>query len=165
MHYRQLSMGAISLISGLNSGLDLGLWLLNLVFCEQWMAWLCLRTGLSEHFLFTNMISAIIWYWSLILFVLGTFKQVPHNVRGLSQKVVDLCYNTRLCIRNFLKCVWYFYIHFINILYKYGWNHSLNNKAMNVCFTVCQRVQSTSQIILLNFQRGMVKCFVYTSFI
>ena len=87
------------------------------------------------------------------------------DIRGLSQKVVDFCYNTRLCIRNSLKCVWYFYIHFINILYKYGWNHTLNNKVMNVCLTMCQRVRSTTQIILPYFQRGVVKCFDYTPFI
>ena len=86
-------------------------------------------------------------------------------IRGLSQKVVDFRYNTRLCIRNSLKCVWYFYIHFINILYKYGWNHTLNNKVINVCLTMCQRVRSTTQIILPYFQRGVVKCFDYTPFI
>ena len=86
-------------------------------------------------------------------------------LRGLSQKVVDFCYNTRLCTRNSLKCVCYFYIHFTNILYKYGWNHSLNNKVMNVCLTMCQRVRSTSQIILPYCQRGVVKCFDYTLFI
>ena len=64
-------------------------------------------------------------------------------IEGLSKKVVDFCYNTRLCIRNSLKFVWYFYIHFINILYKYGWNHSLTNTVMNVRLTVCQRVRST----------------------
>ena len=62
-------------------------------------------------------------------------------------------------------CIIFLYIHFINILYKYGWNHSLNNKVMNVCLTMCQRVRSTSQIILLYFQRGVVKCFVYSPFI
>ena len=31
--------------------------------------------------------------------------QLPAKVRGLSQKVVDFCYNTRLCIRNSMKCV------------------------------------------------------------
>ena len=49
-------------------------------------------------------------------------------------------------------------------LYKYGWNHSLNNKVMTVWLTVCRRVRSTAQIILLYFQRGVVKCFVYTHF-
>ena len=31
-----------------------------------------------------------------------------NEIRDLSQKVVDFCYNTRLCIRNSPKCVVYF---------------------------------------------------------
>ena len=30
---------------------------------------------------------------------------IAANIRGLSQKVVDFCYNTRLCIRNSMKFV------------------------------------------------------------
>ena len=30
---------------------------------------------------------------------------VDTDVRGLSQKVVDFCYNTRLCVRNSMKFV------------------------------------------------------------
>ena len=67
------------------------------------------------------------------------------NVRGLSQKVVDFCYNKRLCVRNSMKIVWYFYIHHINILHKYGWNNSLDNNVMNLYLTVSQRVRSTSK--------------------
>ena len=33
------------------------------------------------------------------------------KVRGLSQKVVDFCYNTRLCVRNSMKLYDIFYIH------------------------------------------------------
>ena len=36
--------------------------------------------------------------------------------RGLSQKVVDFCFNTRLCIRNSMKFIWHFDIHHINIV-------------------------------------------------
>ena len=31
-----------------------------------------------------------------------------NEIRGLSQKYIDFCYNTRLCIRNSQKCVGYF---------------------------------------------------------
>ena len=65
------------------------------------------------------------------------------NLRGLSQKGVDFCYNTRLCIRKSLKFEWYFYIHHIDILHKCGWNHSLNNKIMNLYLIVCRRVRNT----------------------
>ena len=47
-----------------------------------------------------------------------------------------------------------------HILCKYGWDHDLAYKVMNLNLTVCQRVWRTSQFILLYFQR--VKCFVYT---
>ena len=40
--------------------------------------------------------------------------------------------NTRLCIRNSMKFVWYFYIHHNNILHKFGWNHSLDNKVIKL---------------------------------
>ena len=41
------------------------------------------------------------------------------------------------------------YIHMGNILYKYGWNHSLGslgNKFMNLYLTVCTRERRTSNI-------------------
>ena len=42
-------------------------------------------------------------------------------------------------------------MHYINILYKYGLIPSLNNKVINFCLTVYQRVWSTPQIILLYY--------------
>ena len=62
----------------------------------------------------------------------------------------------------FLLCV---NMHVVNMWYKFGLNHGIDNKVMNLYLTVCQRVWSTSQIILLYFQRGVVKCLVYTLFI
>ena len=59
----------------------------------------------------------------------------------------------------------YVHINLGHIWYKYGWSHSSDDKVMNLYLTVCQYVQSTSQIILLYFQRGVVKCFVYSLFI
>ena len=59
----------------------------------------------------------------------------------------------------------YVHIHLGHILYKYGWNHSLDNKVMNLYFTVYQHVKNMSQIILLYFQRKVVKCLVHTLFI
>ena len=50
----------------------------------------------------------------------------------------------------------YVYIHLGHIWYKFGWNHSLNSKVMNLNLTMCQCVQITSQIILLSFQNGVV---------
>ena len=38
--------------------------------------------------------------------------------------------------------------------HKYGCYHSLDNKVMNLYLRVSQRMRSTSQIILLYFQRG-----------
>ena len=64
-----------------------------------------------------------------------------------------------------MKFVCYVYIHLGHIFYKYGWNHSLDNKVMNLCLRVSWRMWSMSQIILLYFQRGVVKCFVSTLFI
>ena len=64
-----------------------------------------------------------------------------------------------------MKFVRYVYIHLGHILFKYGWNHSLDNKVMNLYLTVSQSVQSMSQIILLYFQRWVVLCFVSTLFI
>ena len=75
-------------------------------------------------------------------------KDLIFAVRGLSHKVVDFCYNTRLCVMNSMKFVWYFYIHHINILHKYGWNHSLDNNVMNLYLTVCRSVRSTSKFLL-----------------
>ena len=42
----------------------------------------------------------------------------------------------------FSGCV---YILIGTILYKYGWNRSLDNKFMNVYLTVCQRERRTSK--------------------
>ena len=69
------------------------------------------------------------------------------DVRGLSQKVVDFYYNTRLCIRNSMKFVRYFYMHHMNILHKYGWNHILDINVMSLYLTVCRRVRSTSKVL------------------
>ena len=57
---------------------------------------------------------------------------------------MDFCYNTRLCTSNsmiFSGCI---YILMGTILYKYGWNRSLNNKFMNLYLTVCRRERRTS---------------------
>ena len=62
------------------------------------------------------------------LYYIHPTRVVPVN-RGL-------CYNTRLCTSNsmiFEGCV---YIHMGNILYKYGWNRSLDNKFMNLYLEV-----------------------------
>ena len=64
-----------------------------------------------------------------------------------------------------MKCVRYVHKHPGHILYKYGWNHRLDNKVMNLYLTVTQRMRTTSQIILLYFQRGVVKCVFSTLFI
>ena len=42
------------------------------------------------------------------------------------------------------------YIHIGNILYKYGWNRSLDNKFMNLYLRVCPREQRTSKYFQLN---------------
>ena len=65
-------------------------------------------------------------------------------------KIMDFCYNTRLCTSNsmiFKGCV---YIHMGNSLYKYGWNRSFDNKFMNLYLTVCLRERRTSKY----FQRN-----------
>ena len=49
-------------------------------------------------------------------------------------------------------------------VYKYGCNHSLDNKVMSLYSKVSQRMPSTSQIILLSFLRGVVKSFDSTLF-
>ena len=58
-----------------------------------------------------------------------------------------------------MKIVWYFYIHHINILHKYGWNYSLDNNVMNLYLTVCQRVQSTSNFFFNKID--LVQILVY----
>ena len=74
-------------------------------------------------------------------------------IRGLSQKVVDFCYNTRLSFRNSMNfygaenSLFIFYIHRINILHKFAWNHSFDNKVMNLYLTVCRRVRSLSNFL------------------
>ena len=50
-----------------------------------------------------------------------------------------------------------------HIYYKYGCNQGLDSKVRNPYLTVCQRVWSTSQIIMLYFERG-VQNIVYTLF-
>ena len=64
-----------------------------------------------------------------------------------------------------MKSVWYVYIHLRRTFDKYRINHSLDNKVMNLYLKQPQRMRSTSQISLLYFQRGLVKCFVSTLFI
>ena len=59
----------------------------------------------------------------------------------------------------------YVFIHLRHIFYKYGLHHSLDNKVMNLYLRVSQCMLSRSQMILLYFQRGMVKCFDATLFI
>ena len=39
------------------------------------------------------------------------------------------------------------YIHMGTILYKYGWNRSLDNKFMNLYLTVCSRERRTSKYL------------------
>ena len=43
-------------------------------------------------------------------------------------------------------------------MYKFGLNHSLNNKVMDLYLTVCWRDWRMSLNILLYFQRGVVEC-------
>ena len=50
----------------------------------------------------------------------------------------------RPCTSNSLIFSGYVYIHIINILYKYGWNHRSDNKFMNLSVTVCRRERRTS---------------------
>ena len=69
-----------------------------------------------------------------------------------------------LSIRNSMKFVWYVNIHLRHIFHKYGRNHSLDIKVMKLYLRVSLRMRSTSQIILLYFQRGVVKCFDSTLF-
>ena len=74
----------------------------------------------------------------------------PLNIRGLSQAIMDFCYNSRLCTSNsmmFKGCV---YIHRGNIFYKYGWNRSLDNKFMNLYVTVCPHERRTSKYFQWN---------------
>ena len=53
---------------------------------------------------------------------------------------MDFCCNTRLWTSNSIIFKGCFYIHIGNILYKYLWNCSLDNKFMNLYLTVCPRV-------------------------
>ena len=53
-----------------------------------------------------------------------------------------------------MKCVCYFYIHHINILYTYGRNHSLYNNVMNICLIVYQRVRSIANYIAIFSESG-----------
>ena len=58
---------------------------------------------------------------------------------------MDFCYNTRLSKSNsmiFKGCI---YLHMGNILYKYGWNRSYDNKFMNLYLTVCPRTSKYFQ--------------------
>ena len=65
---------------------------------------------------------------------------------------------------NSMKFIWYINIHLQSIFYKYGLNHNLDNKVMNLYLRVSLRMRSTSQIILLYFQRGVIKCYNSTLF-
>ena len=57
------------------------------------------------------------------------------------------------------------FIQLIHIVCKYGWNHSLDSKVKNIYLMVCQPVQSMSQLNLLHFHTGVVKCLsFYISF-
>ena len=64
-----------------------------------------------------------------------------------------------------MKFVCYVYIHLRHIFNKYGLNHSLDNKVMNLYLRVSQCMRSTSQVILLYFHRGVVKSFNSSLFI
>ena len=44
----------------------------------------------------------------------------------------------------------YVYIHMGNILYKYGWNRSLNNKFMNLYLRVCPCERRSSKYFQCN---------------
>ena len=76
---------------------------------------------------------------------------------GCPSKYAIFCYNTSLCIENSMNFVRNIDIDLGHIYYKYGCNQSLDSKVINIYLTVCQRVRSTSQIIMLYFQRGVVK--------
>ena len=54
-------------------------------------------------------------------------------LRGLSQKYVDICDKTRMCMQNCMKFIWSLCIHLINISYKYGWIGPLHNSYMHLC--------------------------------
>ena len=74
-------------------------------------------------------------------------QEISSHIRGLSQYIVDFCYNTRLCTSYsmiFSGCV---NILMGTILYKYGWNRSLDNTFMNLYLTVCWRERRTSNIL------------------
>ena len=82
--------------------------------------------------------------------ITSCFVKTIIHIRGLSQYIVDFCYNTILCASNsmiFKGCV---YIHMGNILYKYGRNLSLNNTFINLYLTVCQRGRRTSKYFQWN---------------
>ena len=64
-----------------------------------------------------------------------------------------------------MKFVLYVHTNLRHILYKYGWNHSLDNKVMNLYMTVYQRVWIKSQILLQHFQRKVVQRGVVKSYI
>ena len=93
---------------------------------------------------------------SSCIFIKNDFKISTYD--GCPSKSWDLCCKTRLSIGNYMKFV-YLNVHLQHILYKYGWNQSLDNKVMNLYLRVSLRRWGTSQIILLYFQRGVVKSF------
>ena len=50
-----------------------------------------------------------------------------------------------------MKYEWYFYIHHINILHKFGWNdHSLDNKVMNL-FLIVSVCAELVEIFVIKF--------------
>ena len=83
------------------------------------------------------------WQTKHSFFVYNTLYYIhPTRVDPVNR---GLCYNTRLCTSNsmiFKGCI---YIHMENILYKYGWNRSLDNKFMNLYLEVCPRKRRTSK--------------------
>ena len=52
---------------------------------------------------------------------------------------------------DFLRCV---HIHLENILYKYGWNHNLENKVICNYMTGGLCIRRTSKLLLYNEFRG-----------
>ena len=85
---------------------------------------------------YTYFLSVSIVYGGFVFFfTMPPYKSAHFNIiflishiRGLSQKVADFCYKTRLCIRNSIQFVWYllYTVHHINILHKFVWSHSLD---------------------------------------
>ena len=58
-----------------------------------------------SNWIFPMHIDTISMELSIVCFKGHGYNCLNHDVRGLSQKVVDFRYNTRLCIRNSMKFV------------------------------------------------------------